>query len=104
VDNYRACGQVVILNGPIGENCRWSVLVRTAFRGPLRERRGPLKTEVGVRPVDQVSNGPPSGSRRSGLSNSSTLTSLNVMTRTFFTNLAGRYMSHTQASDMRTSK
>ena len=45
-----------------------------------------------------------SGSRSSGLSNSSTFTSLNVTTRTFFTNRAGRYMSHTQASDIRSSK
>ncbi|RKT73023.1 hypothetical protein DFJ66_6349 [Saccharothrix variisporea] len=52
----------------------------------------------------QELNGPSSGRRRSGLSSSSTLTSLNVITRTFFTNRAGRYMSHTQASDIRTSK
>ena len=52
----------------------------------------------------QEPNGPSPGSRRSGLSSSSTLTSLNVSTRTFFTNRAGRYMSHTHASDMRTSK
>ena len=32
------------------------------------------------------------------------LTSLNVTTLTFFTNRAGRYMSHTQASCMVTSK
>jgi hypothetical protein len=52
----------------------------------------------------QVEKGPSSGSRRSGLSSSSTLTSLKVITRTFFTKRAGRYMSHTQASDIRTSK
>ena len=45
-----------------------------------------------------------SGSSMSGLSSSSTLTSLNVTTRTFLTNRAGRYMSQTQASDIRTSK
>lgn len=47
---------------------------------------------------------PLSGRSRSGLSTSSMLTSLNVSTRTFLTNRAGRYMSHTQASDMRNSK
>src|SRR5688572_30845094 len=45
-----------------------------------------------------------SGSSRSGLSSSSTLTSLNVSTRTFRTNRAGRYMSQTQASDSFSSK
>ncbi|MGC0363458.1 hypothetical protein ABH922_001442 [Rhodococcus sp. 27YEA15] len=45
-----------------------------------------------------------SGRRKSGLSNSSMLTSLNVTTRTYFTNRAGRYMSHTHASDIRSSK
>src|ERR1700722_15030377 len=45
-----------------------------------------------------------SGISRSLLASSSTLTSLNVTTRTFFTNLAGRYMSQTQASCMVTSK
>lgn len=44
------------------------------------------------------------GSRRSVFSNSSMFTSLKVITRTCFTNRAGRYMSHTQASDIRTSK
>ena len=52
----------------------------------------------------QEPNGPSPGSRRSGLSSSSTFTSLKVSTRTFLTNRAGRYMSHTQASDIRTSK
>lgn len=45
-----------------------------------------------------------SGSRRSGLSSSSMLTSLNVITRTCLTKRAGRYMSHTQESDIRNSK
>lgn len=44
------------------------------------------------------------GREMSGFSNSSTLTSLNVITRTFFTNRAGRYMSHTHASCISTSK
>jgi hypothetical protein len=44
------------------------------------------------------------GSSRSLFANSSTFTSLNVTTFTFFTNRAGRYMSHTHASDMVTSK
>jgi hypothetical protein len=45
-----------------------------------------------------------SGSRSSGFSTSSMLTSLKVTTRTCLTNRAGRYMSHTQASDSRSSK
>ena len=45
-----------------------------------------------------------SGSRNSGFSSSSMLTSLKVSTRTCLTNRAGRYMSHTQASLMRSSK
>jgi hypothetical protein len=45
-----------------------------------------------------------SGSRSSGFSTSSMLTSLNVITRTCLTNRAGRYMSHTQASANRNSK
>src|SRR5690348_179606 len=45
-----------------------------------------------------------SGTSRSALASSSMLTSLKVTTRTFFTNLAGRYMSHTQASRIVTSK
>lgn len=45
-----------------------------------------------------------SGRRRSGLSNSSMLTSLKVITRTCLTKRAGRYMSHTHESDMRNSK
>ena len=45
-----------------------------------------------------------SGIWSSGLASSSTLTSLKVSTRTFFTKRAGRYMSHTQASVIRTSK
>ncbi len=44
------------------------------------------------------------GREMSGFSSSSTLTSLNVMTRTFFTKRAGRYMSQTQASCISTSK
>lgn len=44
------------------------------------------------------------GSSRSLLLSSSMFTSLNVRTRTCFTNRAGRYMSHTQASAMDTSK
>jgi hypothetical protein len=48
---------------------------------------------------------PPSvGNEMSGFSSSSTLTSLKVITRTFFTNRAGRYMSQTQASCISTSK
>ena len=45
-----------------------------------------------------------SGSRSSGFSTSSMLTSLKVTTRTCLTNRAGRYMSHTHASDSRSSK
>jgi hypothetical protein len=45
-----------------------------------------------------------SGRRRSGLSSSSMLTSLNVITRTCLTKRAGRYMSHTHESDIRNSK
>lgn len=45
-----------------------------------------------------------SGSRSSGFSTSSMLTSLNVITRTCLTKRAGRYMSHTQASASRNSK
>ena len=44
------------------------------------------------------------GSSRSGLSSSSTLTSLKVSTRTLRTNRAGRYMSQTQASESLSSK
>src|SRR5215469_3325386 len=45
-----------------------------------------------------------SGTCRSLLASSSMLTSLKVTTRTFLTNLAGRYISQTQASCMVTSK
>src|SRR5207247_3000526 len=45
-----------------------------------------------------------SGTSRSALASSSMLTSLKVTTRTFFTNLAGRYISQTQASRIVTSK
>ena len=45
-----------------------------------------------------------SGISSSGLASSSTLTSLNVTTLTFLTKRAGRYMSHTQASLIVTSK
>ena len=45
-----------------------------------------------------------SGNSSSGFSSSSMLTSLNVTTRTVFTNRSGRYMSHTQASRMVSSK
>ena len=45
-----------------------------------------------------------SGSRSSGFSTSSMLTSLKVITRTCLTKRAGRYMSHTQASARRSSK
>jgi hypothetical protein len=45
-----------------------------------------------------------SGTSRSLRASSSTLTSLKVTTLTFFTNLAGRYMSQTHASCMLTSK
>jgi hypothetical protein len=44
------------------------------------------------------------GTSRSLLASSSTFTSLNVTTRTDFTNLAGRYTSQTHASFMSTSK
>ena len=44
------------------------------------------------------------GHQISLLGSSSMFTSLNVSTRTFLTKRAGRYMSQTQASDMRTSK
>ena len=72
---------------------------------PRGDNRGVGRRTRGVGgPCFRLPNWLPSGSRRSGLSSSSTLTSLNVSTRTFFTNRAGRYMSHTQASDIRTSK
>src|SRR5690606_15095901 len=76
---------------------------------PNRATAGPARSlQRALHPVRAPGpyggKGPPSGSRRSGFSSSSTLTSLNVITRTFLTNLAGRYMSHTQASDIRTSK
>src|SRR5579859_7647304 len=45
-----------------------------------------------------------SGSSKSLWASSSILTSLNVTTLTFFTKRAGRYISHTQASCMTTSK
>ena len=45
-----------------------------------------------------------SGICRSLFASSSTLTSLNVSTRTFLTNRAGRYMSQTHASLITTSK
>lgn len=45
-----------------------------------------------------------SGSRNSGFSTSSMLTSLKVITRTCLTKRAGRYMSQTQASARRSSK
>src|SRR5690606_1059541 len=47
---------------------------------------------------------PSFGISSSGLASSSMLTSLKVTTRTVLTNLAGRYMSQTQASCIRTSK
>lgn len=54
---------------------------------------------------DQPSNpGLSAGSSRSVLASSSMFTSLNVTTLTFLTKRAGRYMSHTHASDMVTSK
>jgi len=76
---------------------------------PNRATAGPARSlQRALHPVRAPGpyggKGPPSGSRKSGFSSSSTLTSLNVITRTFLTNLAGRYMSHTQASDIRTSK
>src|SRR5690606_14789886 len=73
-----------------------------ATAGPARSLQRALHPARAPGPYG--GKGPPSGSRRSGFSSSSTLTSLNVITRTFLTNLAGRYMSHTQASDIRTSK
>ena len=45
-----------------------------------------------------------SGSRSSGFSTSSMLTSLKVITRTCLTKRAGRYMSQTHASARRSSK
>ena len=61
----------------------------------------------GARPARRVGQLPKpesAGSEMSGFSSSSTLTSLKVITRTFFTNRAGRYMSQTQASCISTSK
>ena len=69
---------------------------RTPPRSRRRHRRPAPRTQ---RPKP-----PFSGSERSGLSSSSMLTSLNVTTRTVFTKRAGRYMSHTQASRMVSSK
>jgi hypothetical protein len=61
----------------------------------------PLRRLVGSYPPKGVRS---PGSSRSVFSNSSTLTSLKVTTRTCLTKRAGRYMSHTQASDMANSK
>ena len=75
---------------------------RKGMPGSLPETRTGPRT-----PVDNPGQPPKpasSGSEMSGFSSSSTLTSLNVITRTFFTNRAGRYMSQTQASCISTSK
>lgn len=99
---------------------RASGLARTG-RAPLRASRRPHRTcpprrwvrGRGRRSVSAVPGIPSrlllrrpqlSGTSRSGLSISSTLTSLNVRMCTSLTNRAGRYMSHTQASRIRTSK
>ena len=82
------CSHVLAEQSTVGEDARRCA--RWPAPGTERARQEP--------------NWLPSGSRRSGLSSSSMLTSLKVSTRTFFTKRAGRYMSQTQASDMRTSK
>src|SRR5690606_6454518 len=87
-------------------------------KAPCRQRKpGALPTAQGIlqtaergakhsRPLPSACHPekPSLGISRSALASSSTLTSLNVTTRTFFTNRAGRYMSHTHASCIFTSK
>jgi hypothetical protein len=73
--------------------------------GARRRRRIDDRTPDGRNAGGRQPPKPESAGREmSGFSNSSTLTSLNVITRTFFTNRAGRYMSQTQASCISTSK
>ena len=81
-----------------------------------RARASGSEAGGGVRPGPASAGGRPTrgggqlpkpesaGSEMSGFSSSSTLTSLNVITRTFLTKRAGRYMSQTQASCISTSK
>ena len=87
------------------EVARLASAVRTRRRGtgppyPLTQQIG----DCGVLRLGQLLPRGGSGKASSGLSSSSMLTSLNVTTRTVFTNRAGRYMSHTQASRMVSSK
>jgi hypothetical protein len=82
------CGQ-----GPDVDNQR-----RSATRSIRRPK--PRRTRKKTYPPNPAS----SGSEISGFSSSSTFTSLKVITRTFLTKRAGRYISHTQASCISTSK
>ena len=69
------------------------------------ERRGKLLSDDARTPRSVAGDSAGySGSRSSGFSTSSMLTSLKVTTRTCLTNRAGRYMSHTQASESLSSK
>src|SRR5207253_1968482 len=83
--------------------------------GPVRDRPAPgpgapaLQSPSPRRPVPARPSSASlpysgSGSSRSLCASSSTLTSLKVTTLTFFTKRAGRYISHTQASCIVTSK
>ena len=89
----------VLLLGLTG--IRPAAATATADRRPawLRRHGGARAVRRGQPPKPASS-----GSEMSGFSSSSTLTSLNVITRTFFTKRAGRYMSQTQASCISTSK
>ncbi len=89
----RAVGGAAALRGAgaAGENTCWASPGAGRCGAGAGRGRQPPKPES-------------AGREMSGFSNSSTLTSLNVITRTFLTNRAGRYMSHTQASCISTSK
>jgi hypothetical protein len=76
----------------------------TSVAGEAAVSRQPISHQPISHQPRQLPNPPSVGSEMSGFSNSSTLTSLNVITRTFFTKRAGRYISHTHASCISTSK
>jgi len=103
VEWYEAAGYQVV-----GRNwrCRDGELDVIAVRGRVAVFCE-VKTRLGAgfgTPGELIRAGYSVGTSRSFLASSSTLTSLNVTTLTFFTNRAGRYMSHTHASDIVTSK
>ena len=83
-------------------SCRWTPSATCATGGAC-SRSEPLSCGPHGR-VRPAAHSPGSSTESSCRASSSTLTSLNVSTRTFFTNRAGRYMSHTHASDIVTSK